>query len=79
MGQWISAEERLPEQQIPVLVSSQWKSPLSSRARIQAVAWLNKNGEWERWTTNGGTVSWKGYIVYWMPIPPTPDTPQEAL
>ena len=79
MSEWISVEDHLPALFVPVLVSSALESPCSSRLRCQAVAWINNDGDWERWTKNGGRISWKGFIAYWMPIPPTPDTPKETV
>ena len=77
MSEWIKVEDHLPELFIPVLVSGPWENKYSSRLSVQSVAWLNRSGEWERWTYNGKKVSWKGGVAFWMPIPKTPDTPKE--
>ena len=45
----------------------------------QLKQWLNKDHKWERFTQNGKTHSWSGYIAYWMEIPKTPDDESEWM
>ena len=75
VGEWISVEDRLPEQSGEVFVHTKnhYTACVSYSKKYNAFNWFDVLGEVrERY---GGTL-WD--VEYWMPIPPLPEAPHDV-
>lgn len=80
MAEWISVKDRLPEENTPVLICTQWGDVwmASYYSECRIVQKLFSPAHWDVETLRGGGIDFKATeVTHWMPLPEPPGEEDE--